>query len=104
MNVDKLRLCIKEEKYEWRKHTLIRLNERNIAQVKVLEVILNGEVIEDYSDDTPYPSCLMLGWISSKPYHVVVAMDEKVPRAFIITAYEPSSEKFTSDFKTRRKK
>ena len=32
MNIEKLRRCIKEERYEWRKHTLIRLDERNILQ------------------------------------------------------------------------
>ena len=104
MNIDKLRLCIKEEKYEWRKHTLIRLNERNITQKKVLEVILDGEIIEDYPDDHPFPSALILGWISAKPYHVVVALNEIDSKAYIITVYEPSSDKFMPDFKTRRKK
>lgn len=103
MDVEKLRKCIREESYEWRKHTLIRLDERNILQENILEVVLNGEVIEDYPDTKPFPSCLMLGLVSGKPYHVVVALDTEGSKAYIITVYEPSLDKFKPDFKTRRK-
>ncbi|MBI5180412.1 MAG: DUF4258 domain-containing protein [Nitrospirae bacterium] len=104
MDIEKLRRCIKEERYEWRKHTLIRLDERNILQERVLEVILNGEIIEDYPDNKPFPSCLILGFVSGKPYHAVIALDAEDPMAYIITAYEPSLNKFEPDFRTRRKK
>jgi hypothetical protein len=36
--------------------------ERNITATDVREVLANGEVIETYPDDTPYPSQLVLGW------------------------------------------
>ena len=103
MDVQNLRKCIREENYEWRKHTLIRLDERNISQEDILKVVLNGEVIEDYPGNKPFPSCLMLGMVSGKPYHVVVALDIESPMVYIITAYEPSLDKFKPDFKTRRK-
>lgn len=72
-------------------------------QENILKVILNGEVIEDYPDTKSFPSCLMLGLVSGKPYHVVVALDTEGSKAYIITAYEPSLDKFKPDFKTRRK-
>ncbi len=103
MNLDKLRECIKSEKYEWRKHTLRRLAERGISQEAVIEVIIKGEVIEDYPEDRPFPSCLMLGWVEGTPFHVVVSLDEKENTAYIITVYEPSLDKFEPDYKTRRK-
>lgn len=49
MDINKLREAIKKNNFEWRKHTLIRLAERNISQDVILKVILEGEVIEDYS-------------------------------------------------------
>ena len=40
--------------------------------------VLNGEVIEDYPDDKPYPSCLIYGQsFSGDPIHSVWAFNEK---------------------------
>jgi hypothetical protein len=33
----------------------------HILEEEVFESIMAGEIIEDYSDDQPYPSCLLLG-------------------------------------------
>ncbi len=60
--------------------------------------------IEDYPDDTPYPSALYLGWIKGKPLHVVAALDAVHEWAYIMTAYEPDLEHFEADGKTRRKR
>ena len=63
---------------------------------------MKGEVIEDYPQNTPFPSCLILEWVKGKPYHVVASLDETIGMGYIITAYEPSLDKFQSDFRTRR--
>jgi hypothetical protein len=63
-----------------------------------------GECIEDYPDDYPFPSGLFFGWHGDKPLHVVAALEEPIPRVYIITAYEPDLEHFENDFRTRRKK
>lgn len=102
LDLEKLREAIKSGRFEWRKHTLVRLAQRNISQDVVVKVIMKGEVIEDYPHNTPFPSCLMLGWVEEKPYHVVVSFDENLGTGYIITAYEPSLDKFEPDFKTRR--
>ncbi len=88
---------------EWRKHVLQKLVERGILQQSVREVLLQGERIRDYTDDKPFPSALFLGYVSSKPLHVVAACDEANRQAFIITAYEPSLETFEADHRTKRK-
>ncbi len=103
MDIMSLRKAIKKGNFEWRKHTLIRLAERNISQSAVLEVILKGEVIEDYIGDHPFPSCLMFKVIEESPLHVVVSLDIQNRKAYIITAYVPTLDKFEPDFKTRRK-
>jgi len=103
MEVQKLRKVIRAKRFEWRKHALARLLERGIPQEAVLEVLLIGEIIEDYLYDRPYPSALFLGWWEGKPLHVVVALDGENEWAYIITAYEPSLDEFEPDFRTRRR-
>lgn len=103
MDIEKLRRCILAGRYQWRKHTLVRLAQREISQETILEVVKKGEIIEDYPEDEPFPSCLVLGWVQGRPYHVVIALDFEGLMAYIVTAYEPSPDKFRPDFKTRRK-
>jgi hypothetical protein len=87
---------------EWRKHSLQRILERAISRADVCEVVTNGEVIEDYPTDKPFPSALFFKSVSRRPLHVVAAFDEKEERVYIITTYEPTLDKFEQDFKTRR--
>ena len=64
--------------------------------------IATGEIIEDYPDDFPHPSCLIFGYtINDKIIHVVAGSDGKY--IYIITAYFPNTIKFEKDLKTRRK-
>lgn len=99
-----LRNILRGGRYEWRKHVLERLAERGILQGDVLKALFAGERIEDYPEDTPYPSGLYLGWVKDKPLHAVVSLDAEREWAYIITAYEPDLEHFEADFKTRRKR
>lgn len=40
-------------------HAIIRMLERGISKKEITEVLEQGEIIEQYKDDYPYPSCLM---------------------------------------------
>ena len=51
--------------------------------------VRQGEVIIDYPDDTPYPSCLMLGSVGDISVHVVFAINEQQKTGIIVTAYMP---------------
>ena len=42
-------------------HAAKRLEQRGIFLSDVIACIMNGEIIEQYPDDYPYPSCLILG-------------------------------------------
>lgn len=37
--------------------------------------ILNGEILEEYSNDPRGPSCLILGYSKMKPIHIVCGYD-----------------------------
>ena len=77
---------------------------RQIERKNVIEVVNGGQVIADYPDDNPYPSCLMLGFVNSKPIHVVLAFDAENKTGIIVTVYIPDSRLWSEDFSLRRDK
>lgn len=92
---------IKQGAIKWSSHCLERMGERDISVDDVLTCINTGEVIEDYPDDFPHPSCLILGMRQNDKYmHVVVGDDGGC--TYVITAYVPNTVKFCEDLRTRR--
>jgi hypothetical protein len=75
---------------------------RVIRRVDIVTVLLEGERIEDYPEDTPYPSALFFAPIVARPLHVVVAYSGDRRMAYVITAYEPDLDHFEEGFRTRR--
>jgi hypothetical protein len=64
--------------------------------------VLNGEIIEDYPDDFPFPSSLILGKDKEgRPIHSVWAFAEKYNIAILITAYIPDANEWI-DYKRRK--
>ena len=61
IDINRVKKLIKEGNIRWTNHILVRLFQRNISRQDVLEVLLNGEIIEEYENDYPYPSCLIYG-------------------------------------------
>jgi hypothetical protein len=49
--------------------------ERGIAPVEVRYAIVSGEAIEEYPDDHPYPSTLLLAVVEGRALHALVAKD-----------------------------
>jgi len=78
----------------FRVHALQRMFERRITEEDVRYVLETGETVEDYPDDRPYPSRLILGWRGERPLHVVVADD--------VTVYEPDTNLWEEGFRRRR--
>ena len=81
-------------------HAVERMSQRKISEEDIEHIILNGEVIAKYPDDTPYPSEILLGWRNARP--IVVATDHVHRRKFVITAYIPDSNKWIEDFRRRK--
>lgn len=85
----------------WKRHALQRMYQRKILIHEVMECISSGEIIETYTDDKPFASCLILGITVNKRYlHIVCSADDDL--LYIITAYEPDTNKWENDFKTRK--
>lgn len=91
----------KDATLEVTQHILVRCQQRNITYEEIKEVIHNGEIIEEYPDDYPYPSCLILGMtIKKRRIHIVVGVGED--SLWLITAYEPNSEQWDSEYRVRK--
>ena len=83
------------------KHANERLKERKITADDIVNCISTGEIIKQYEDDKPLPSCLILGKsCNGSPLHIVVSNDDTF--IYLITAYYPDPTVWEADFKTRK--
>lgn len=98
-----IRSHVRARRYRLTRHaTVVRL-ERRISIAELEQALLSGEVIERYPDDQPYPSCLVLGWLTSgDPLHIVCSRGDVEPALRIVTLYEPEDALWESDYKTRK--
>jgi uncharacterized DUF497 family protein len=101
ITLDILHNLCKDETILMTQHAYNRCRERGIHYEDIKNVILNGEIIEQYADDFPYPSCLTLGAsLKGLLIHVICGVGEG--KLWIISAYYPNPEKWEPDFKTRK--
>ena len=59
-------------------------------------------MVEDYSNDMPFPSGLMLSRRGTRPLHVVMAENTRDNESVVITVYEPDPSQWKADFKSRK--
>jgi hypothetical protein len=90
------------EAISFSRHALQRMFERAINPAEVRAALVDGEVIADYPDDTPYHSMLIFAFVGKRPLHVVVARDDIARHCYVITAYVPDPALWRSDFRTRK--
>ena len=81
-------------------HSRKRFAERGIKLQDVIDAIQTGEIIEDYPTDTPFPSCLILGYSGERVLHVCASIDAEM--VYVITSYSPDPAKWGADWKTRK--
>ena len=98
MNIHDMRILCHNRSVIVTQHCMNRMAERGITLSKVEQTIMDGELIEVYPDDYPYPSGLILG----RGLHVVSGIDDGY--LWLITAYNPDPDQWESDLKTRRAK
>ena len=101
ITIEQLKVLNKHENIAITEHARIRLYERNISVDDIITGINTGEVIKQYEDDKPLPSCLVLGFsVKSEYIHIVVSCD--INFIYLITAYFPNPGIWENDFKTRK--
>jgi hypothetical protein len=76
--------------------------DRMISTSEVRKAVFDGEIIEEYPEDARGHSCLILGYgEGERALHVVCAPKDEY--LAVITAYIPSADQWSVDFKWRRK-
>jgi len=90
-----------KERITYRLHAVKRMFERRISADEVRYVTETGEAIEEYPDDTPYPSRLIMGRYKSRPIHVVAANNSLDKEIIIITVYEPDPSEWDPEYRER---
>ncbi len=101
ITIERLKILNKPESIAITEHARVRLYERNIKIDDVINGINTGEIIKQYEDDEPLPSCLILGFSVKLEYiHIVVSCDTDF--IYLITAYYPNPDIWENDFKTRK--
>jgi hypothetical protein len=97
---DIARLC-GQRSIRWTGHILERLFLRSISIDDVMNALTNGEIIEQYPTDYPFPSCLVLGLTGAgKPMHIVCGSNGT--ELWLVTAYFPDPAEWSENFKVRR--
>ncbi len=101
IELEKIQEYYKDDMVLFSNHALERIRQRGIKIKDIESCIMSEEIIEQYPDDFPFPSCLILGkGVDGKVIHVVASDEGAESR--IITAYFPNTEKFEKDLKTRK--
>jgi hypothetical protein len=99
--IDEFRQINMPEKVALTIHAKKRMEERGVNVDDVLHCINSGEIIEQYEDDKPLPSCLILGKdMRDNGLHIVISKDDEF--IYLITAYYPDHERWNVDLKTRK--
>jgi len=105
INIEIIQGLAKKERIAFKRHCLSRLHERKISVDEVKNVLLSGEIIEEYPGDYPLPSALLLGFAqNNKPLHAVVAIDTEDQMLWVITTYIPDIELWDTAFQRREMK
>jgi len=101
LEIDVIRALCGGKSVKWTAHILARLQERGIEINDVRNCIATGRIIEQYPDDYPFPSCLLLGHSANgRVLHAVVGVGQGF--LWLITAYHPDPEKWECNFSRRR--
>lgn len=103
MGITDLQKLCEAGSIKWTTHVLARLQERGIEPSDIKNCIATGRIIEQYPDDYPYPSCLVLGvTVAGKILHVVIGAGGGY--LWLITAYHPDPLKWNEDFSVRKER
>jgi len=101
MDINEIQRLCKYNLLRWTNHVLVRLIQRGISREDVKCALMNGEIIEQYPDDYPYSSCLILGLsVNKKHIHIVCGVGDD--ELWLITVYYPNPLEWTDDFRVRK--
>lgn len=105
-NLSNIRNLAAQGRLAFKRHTFLRMHQRKISVTEIQEALEKAStIVEEYPNDYPLPSCLILGYTQyKKALHIVAALDLRERMMWVITVYEPSGDIWEKDFTRRRKR
>ena len=104
--IQKIRECFKSNSVLYSRHAKFEMENEEFGRIfeeEAYAAICNGEVIEEYPEDNPYPSVLIYGRTTkNRPLHMVCAYNQTENFAIVVTVYHPNPELWI-DYKRRKK-
>ena len=101
IDIEKLRDYFEKDSVFVTEHAAERFRQRGIRTADIRNAVSTGENIEQYPEDYPFPSCLLLGSDQNgKMIHVCMSDEGTASR--IITAYYPDMNQWSADFRIRK--
>lgn len=88
LQIEDIRRLCTDDTIVLTEHLTTRMRQRNLRLEDIKNTIGNGQIIEQYPTDYPFPSCL-INWDN---IHVVCSVGDG--RLYVITAYRPSNDKW----------
>ena len=104
MDIEDLIDAIRQNRLRISDHADEEAESDRLSFDEVFFSVFQGEIIEDYPDDKPYPSCLIYGDnFRGEPVHSVWAFNKETKWAVLITVYRPDPDRWIN-WRTRRKR
>jgi hypothetical protein len=101
-DVETIQSFLEKGTIAFKKHTVMRMRQRRISSDEIKIALKNCKRVEEYPDDHPLPSGLVLGYAGKRPIHLVVALDKDEKMVWLITVYEPMLDMWEDGFEKRR--
>ena len=97
MEIERIKAAILSGKVRITDHADEEGANDTIEYDEIYSSVMHGEVIEDYPNDKPYPSCLILGRdLIGRPIHSVWAYIKKNGWTVLITVYCPDPKRWVN--------
>ncbi len=103
IDIETLRNYYAIDKVYITEHAAERFRQRGIKAKDIRTAVGNGEIIEQYPEDYPFPSCLICGRDNNNRA-IHICMSDAGTSSRIITAYYPDRDLWNDDFKVRKDK
>ena len=101
IEIERLRSYFEDDTVFVTEHAAERFRQRGIKISDIRNAVNTGEIIEQYPDDFPFPSCLILGNDKNGKF-IHICMSDEGTASRIITAYYPDLKKWNDDLKIRK--
>ncbi len=103
MNIEDIADAIRLGRVRVTDHAHDEAEKDQLSYDDIFVSVFQGEVIEDYPDDMPYPSCLIYGsTFNRESIHSVWAYNQETRSAVLVTVYRPDKNRWL-DWITRRR-